>query len=316
MDDKDMSMQAGVSADGTAAGDTTAAAESAPDARYARFTGVFRCAAAVSIVFAAAASVFITLGFLKQYDNGVDHFMRGSYFLALTAACSVLSLAAAAAGGVMLRKKCSPALPLAGTTPAVFGSSLCAFMLAASAVLDVVSYIGVPVAGLSVAATAAAVLSAAYFFMAAAPLDRSNPLFGLAGLAPVVWSILSLMAVYFSDSLAMNSPHKVCLQLMYVSLMVYFVTECRFALGRITVMRWLFTGCAAILATSLVWVPRVVWAVRGETLYGYTLISTAVFAAATVYIAVRVFTSSKMCAFRPEPKPEKNKKSADGAKAS
>lgn len=294
----------------------------APDTQNQDNTAVFKdnkkkiylSLVGAALILAAAAGIFLSLAFIGQYDRTIDHFDAGSPLLIAS-----LCLVAAAFVPVivltsMFYKKVSFNCILPQPVPMIFICALCGFMQLTFAVMRLIDMFTYgSFAPLDMARCIVAIPTCAYFFLATSPSLRGKPVMTLAGFMPVVYFILSLMNIYFSNDLALNSPQKILAQVTFVSLALFFTAECRFCIDRVSLPKYLLFGASTAITLTLVWMPQIIQTASGNVVCEFSLLGTALCCSYTLYAAARILCAASI--LTPYVEPPKKKKTKDSEPA-
>lgn len=103
--------------------------------------------------------------------------------------------------------------------------------------------------------------AALYFFKTAiskAPYSRSS---AALGFAPVLWAALFLISVYFERNTLLNNTIRVYTQMSLISVMLFFLNEIRFLVGKAKPVLYCAFGNAAIIMLSVSSLPKLICAV-------------------------------------------------------
>lgn len=236
------------------------------------------------------ASLYAALRF--DYDISMHHFAVGSPWAAAAAVICVLGLLIAAAQAGIAHFTHAKSVPAPVGSAAVFAASLTGFLLLAGTLLGFMRYSDLNGGWLERIRLALMALSA-FYFLAAVPRAAKAPLSALCAifsLAPIPFAFLSVMSVYFDAEMAMNSPLKVYLLMMYLAMALFFTAEARLTLGRThTVSYILLAGLCTVLCGA---VGAATLAVSLFDTQGFSLplIECAAALAVGIFAALRLFS--------------------------
>lgn len=179
-------------------------------------------------VISAAIRILLTLTRFDAYYGVYEH---GAVLPTVYHIFLLLLLAGLCVGGVLFPPKREPdeALPLRDS--AVFLSILTGFMMAANALLSLL-YIarGMTPALLDILSIAFAVLSV-LFFLCLTRTGMKPAVLAILSIAPIGWCSVSLIRIYFDNSVMHSSPVKTFSELAMLAAMIALLAESRAHLG-------------------------------------------------------------------------------------
>lgn len=239
---------------------------------------------AVLSLLSLGAAGMLTGAVHSGYDRKLHHFASSNGFAAAAAVLCVLGVLVSLAFSLFFRQKKIAAAP-AHSSPVLFAGALVGFLLLFSFIFDIPSA-EIWMERLRLAMMA---LSAFCFLIPVLQPNSFTAARAILSLAPILYTFLSVMNVYFDSSMGMNAPLKSYYLMMYLSMALFFTAQARLALQRVkTPVYCLFAGFCVILAGA-VGIPHIVFALQG---YGLplTLRESILCAAIAVYAALSLFS--------------------------
>lgn len=272
-----------------------------------KLLGLFILTLAAALISAGARAVMTIL--CLDADYGV--YTQGSILPTLTHILTLIfCLLTGVFGLLAAREYPCPTTPSV-TSATVFTSCITAFLMAASTLLSLYNIVvaGAAADKFTILKIAASIPAVIFFFSLIKTNIKPTPALAVMSLFPTVWFAVDLIEVYFDKSLLITSPAKNFHQLALLSIMLYFLCESRFILGRpIGKLFFTMSSIAPILVfTSSI--PAMLFS--DKLMIGDTdnFITYAVELAASLFILSRSFTFLK--APGTLPKPEKEEKEDD-----
>ena len=256
---------------------------------------VYLISLAAILILSVITGIFSVLAYTFEFDASISHFQFDSVFAPVFIVCSVLSAAAALVLTAVLRRR----FTLDASVPMRAGLTFtCAF---SGAMLLIVSILGlVEISGGTGASTllllrhitgVPAGLCFLWGALADAKKTHASTGFALASFLPILWAIFSVMYYYFDSSYSLNSPLKISLMLMFVSIMLFFSHDCRLTLDRPKMDLFLFSGfCVLIFAGSVAFAGFASF-LRGGVSLRFTLPETCLYFAVWLYTLAKLATA-------------------------
>ncbi len=272
---------------------------------------------AAASVISLIGAIFMYLAFAYQFDNKIQHFDSGSIYFIISTSAIIISLILALISAICIRKKISISSPLPSPSISIFSSALTGFMFVAYGIMSLIDLSKPYDSKFEIILPIFAIISGVYFILSASSIDKKSNAYAVCGIFPVIFSAASLMSVYFDRSMELNNPNKIMLQVMYISFMLFFVAECKFALDRQTPEKYLFFSVSSVITTSLVFVPRLILILTANPNFKFDLMQTVLLASLWIYFIVRTFTSiSNFKEYVPAPIQSDAEKNIDAEKES
>lgn len=251
-------------------------------------------------VLAVAASVLYFFAYRNCYDVTFRHYETGCAFPYIY---GFMMLGVAVIFGVVALYLNRPSVEFSPEVKNrdMFGLWLCAFMFIVFALYSLfgstadataVSFKEVTAVGriCDTLLPPLALLSALSLFLAVSDRTRCTTLHAVAAFSPVLWSIGLVLKYYFDlDEMTLNDPELNLTMVALAGLVVFFLNECRFALGIATAATTVFAASVAIFLTGGITVARCVL-FRTDALVIPTPIESAVFLASVVLAVCRLIS--------------------------
>ena len=198
-----------------------------------------------------------TCALLFAFEPDIGYFSLTSPLPSIANAILLLSILWGASALIFIpRDKLSVSLP-EFSTAAVFVSALCGFLFILFALLAFYAALrgNVFFPGetyfrdlfIHYAISTSAFLSGLYFVTACKSTLIHAPWRTCLSFFPTIWALLTLAQCYFDLTHAMNNPIKIMLHLALMGIMLFFLQESRFLLGRAQPRLSLFCTYAALL---------------------------------------------------------------------
>lgn len=216
---------------------------------------IYRIALIVAVILAAVSATLISLSF-GCYDETIQHFASGAALPVIAFAVAALAAAPGIAAAVIARFSPDARLKLHESKKTTASMLYPRFTIAAGFFAYAI-YVFMASAGenkpatLTIIAAVFAFCSALYFITRAfAP--KNMVVTAAMSLFPIGWAIFSILDVYFTKALALNSPVKSMMLVAYIYMIIFFISEARFANRKQTVPFFVFASLAASAALSVI----------------------------------------------------------------
>ncbi|MBR5454014.1 MAG: hypothetical protein IKV54_08040 [Clostridia bacterium] len=244
-----------------------------------------------SAVFALAASILYIIAYHNSYDTVIRHFNIGAVLPYVFGSLMAASAIAFTVTSLLMRKKCTfeAASPKSAET---FGLWMCGLMFLIFGVLSFSAEPSANAAGLGALCTKAlaplAIVSAVPFFLRSSSY-RNGTLHAVSTFAPVLWGICIMFKYYFDlKEMPLNDPELTLTMVSISSAVIFFLCECRLALGIATPSVAAFSASAAACLTGSISVARaVLWRMDGHVIPAPTetllLLSVAILAGCRLF---------------------------------
>ncbi len=242
-------------------------------------------ALALSIVSAAIRTVLL----LGYFDTEINYYAAGTSLPVIHTVLSCAALIFFASVLLAFKKDELGSKKFHSSGIFIFSSALCGFTLALGAAF---SLIGKDAHLLEKIASYTAVFAALYFLSMFINKDGIKKFRTLFGFFVPIWGTLSLAVIYFDSYVAINDPNKIIEQMAFVSVMLFFLYECRVLLETERPRAHLFTGFTAMFFTLTASLPGIVAFSLGA-IDGKYVMYDVIFAAIFIYTCVRMFTYTK-----------------------
>lgn len=251
---------------------------------------VYKLLLGIAGLAALLAAVFLYFAQTVDYDLSIRHFARNSPYAWGFAVSVVAALTCGIAAGIGKSRAADRTAGIQINTFGIFAAAVTAFMLLASFILSIRALsTGLPI--LEVLRLVLMALSAAFFFLIAAREKKAGGAAALLSLCPLLFSLVSVLTVYFDTDYGMNAPVKICWLLTYISMTLFFTGETRGVLGR-TVPFWhTFFGVFCLTMTASVGLSQLTVALADTVGHGFSLVDSALFVCIALYAAARLFVT-------------------------
>ncbi|MHB1154752.1 MAG: hypothetical protein ACYCWE_19155 [Eubacteriales bacterium] len=205
-------------------------------------------------VLAVAATLIQTILFYSDYDEKLNLYNTGVTLPGiLYIAVFIAALFCAAAYFITKDNAQTQILPPPDRF-VVFAAILSGFQLLASVLFNLYYYMTGMYTGMTSLRTAVlitAIPAAVYFIITAMSRNPKKTVLILCGFFTIIWAALYLMCIYFDMSSPLNSPIRVLNQLSLITIMLYFIFEIRYLLGKPRPRFYLPASLLAMLFISL-----------------------------------------------------------------
>ena len=220
----------------------------------------FFFAIAITVVLATARIIFMT----RYYDVEVELYRIGAQHVGIFAAVFCLSALGMLTVGFFLKgaakkMRVFPRESLATS----FAGALCSLGFI-SALFSQFFYFfpavlkeGTPSdKGLFIASMLLCLPTAVYFFAVAASRNIKITALQYLSFFPVLWGIVYCSFVYFDSTRVLNSPERNLIQLSLITLMLYFLAESRYHLGKASPPLYIGISLLSMVVVGTVAVPN------------------------------------------------------------
>lgn len=186
-----------------------------------------------AVLLPVVSAVFLYLGMIGDYDLSIHHFSAGSVRLLLAVLCLLCAILLSVAAGWLCRAQ-KDGISAAGGAFLLFSGYVSAFMLFAllitrlqsiasphtdASLLDILQLVGMA-------------CTAAYLFLSMSEKTAHGTVYTLLSFTAIVFSLLSVLQVYFDGSYPMNAELKTWQLMMFLAEALFFTAEARVALRR------------------------------------------------------------------------------------
>ena len=251
------------------------------------------CLFAAAFILGLFGAACLYLAVLGEYNDPMGYFSQDSVFAPTAYICMAAGPIFGIVAWVLFRKQeaCDKALPAGIITK--IASIICAALIIFSAIADALNRLNAATpdfGGKVIAFIAVSVLAAVSFIMNAFSKKDSavSPMVSLLSFAPVIYCALSVLYLYFDQSVAVNSPSKFICQLTYLSFMLVFCAETGLSLGRGKLYpKYLFALCCAVAIGGAGAVSSLLVTVTGASCAAFTGVEAFVKMGLFLYACVR-----------------------------
>ena len=223
----------------------------------------------ISAALSIAASILYIIAYHNSYDTVIRHFETGAVLPYVFGAFMALGTLVFTVSSLTMRKKYT----LSDYTPKsaeTFGLWMCGLMFLVFGVLSFSAEPSADAAGIGAFCTKAlaplAIVSAAPFLLRASSSTRGSSLHAVSTFAPVLWGICIMFKYYFDlKEMPLNDPELTLTMVSISSAVIFFLFECRLAIGTATPAVAVFATSAAAFLTGSISVARsVLWRIDGH----------------------------------------------------
>lgn len=127
--------------------------------------------------------------------------------------------------------------------------------------------------------------------------SRRRNIYAIFSMIPVIWLILRLLICFFDMSDIVNTPGRRYELLLLCSMLLFFLSECRFAIGRKQSSIFFASGAASVILVGISSIPNLIltsfWILQSSVLPIYYTVEIAFM----VYIIARMHSQVKYGVF-------------------
>ena len=244
--------------------------------------------AAVVCALVAAAGMHHAL--TDNYDAAIRHFAVNAPGALVAACLSIAGILIGCAAALLIRKEKTATTPASGAFT-TFASVVTAFMMLAVFMMSVRAFSGAEILPqIKVVLTA---LAAVYFFLIPSDKMADNGILPFVSILPALYAVVSMLAVYFDKTYAMNSPVKIYDLAMYAAMALFFVAEARCALRIPRPASYAFCGIACTVMCTVNGASHFLVALHDTVGHGFSLVESAVWLCVALYALSRLFDFGK-----------------------
>ncbi|MCQ2353642.1 MAG: hypothetical protein MJ102_00900 [Clostridia bacterium] len=210
------------------------------------------------LAVALLAGVLRTAALFTSYDKGIGYFNHNNILPATVTALLIIGSLWALSAAFLIRPEELPSAPKFNTNGVFFSSIYAGFIMLADFGYKIFQFFQLRKSGeinwilekfrrlqeytsavdrsdriiavISVIGTAAALLSAIFFFVRASAKTAAKG-HVILGMFVIIRALCGIALIYFDMDIPMNNPNKIILQIALMSAMLYFLTEERFLIG-------------------------------------------------------------------------------------
>ena len=225
---------------------------------------IFRICGISALALAVIASAFYAVAYSSDYDLSLRHFIPGSVTAVVFGVFFIISIAVVSVGAVLIRKS-GKLLDKEPNQIETFALWLTTFMFLAFGVLSFMSPSNTSTAQINIGVLASkligplAIISAAAFALAASTRLRGTSWHALSSCFPILWGSCLLFKYYFDlEDMPLNDPELALTIVSISSLIIFFISESRCALGIATPSVSFFANCLAVCLGGCVSTVRII----------------------------------------------------------
>ncbi len=260
--------------------------------------GMFGAYLIFTVAAALAAAGLQLYLLLTDYDFTLGLYKSGSSLPTVLAALLVAATAVLLTLILTGRKyKMSDALPPVGRG-LTFISALTGFAMIGTVVMQLMlglkykmmfeGWKSALATGLEVCLLAFALPSALYFIVMALRRDPYQRSTAALGFFPVLWAAAHLMCVYFDASTTFNNPLRILEQAALIAVMLFFLMELRYLIGRAKPLLYLAFGMITLLLIAASSLPTFIMILLMKMDLSVDTIYDAAKLCMAMYIAARL----------------------------
>ena len=213
----------------------------------------------LTVILTIALAAVRTWMLAQFYNTDTGYFNCDNIYTTIFYLCEALCLVIALAALLALGKKIRIAQP-APSSASLFAGLFCGFLMLASVVLYFLetSLSQVFESYLLIIAIILALVSAVYFVFGTTAQKIGYTVKTILCFSVVFWAMVNLFVLYFDISLTINNPSKIAEQLALVSVMLYFLYECRFFIEKQRPAIYLAVGFISCVLLGVSVVPNII----------------------------------------------------------
>jgi len=273
---------------------------------------ILTAAVAAVIAVTLAASIFVYLAFIGDFDHKLFYFNKGSVNAVLGTVLPFIGALIAVVTGFILRKKASFTDSPSANLPTIFASIVTGILVIASAFVP-----GGVASGLTTVKPAVfmilSVLAGGYFI--ALPFIRpcietpKGSFMTSLSFAPALFAAMMLLEEYFRLGEALNSPIRIANLTMYSLLLLYFAEDIRFAIGKASPALYYLISLSALSFTGAASIPKLIVILGGAEGFSFNFMEWCVGAAMFMFVLARLSALPTILGeYKEERKPDTKKK--------
>lgn len=258
---------------------------------------LFKLTTALIVAASIAAGVFAVLAYVYEFESPIGHFIFGAVYAPTFQIISAVCAAAAIISSLYFNSKVTIIPPLPTNAAVIFTGAISGAMMIVYSIIDLVDIIGV--SGTSVMLIVRDIIGIpaglCFIFLALANPKKvfGSPAYALFSFLPVIWGAISLLFFYFDSTYALNSPVRISMQLMYVSVMLFLPHDSRFILGRNKTGSYIFTGLCTVTFTGIVAFAGFFSSLSAAHAFSFKLPECFLYLSLWGYALTRMFTASE-----------------------
>lgn len=277
------------------------------------------CLLAASLIVGLFGAACLFLGIFGEYNNELGYFNTNSLFAPVVYACLVAGPVLGIMGAVVSKSLKAPDRVLPGRML----SKVAYFLAAVSVIIGTAADIAGKVSAVNMSVGIADAFSWAMGIVAVIALiinalntdgGKVKAFVSFMDFAIVFFCVSKVLALYFDQSVAVNSPIKFICQAAYLSYMLVFTAEIGLSLGKGEMYsKYVFSLCTAIAVGGTCSVAAILATVTGVDCTSFTGIDCITKFGLFLYALLRLFLLVKMDVSKLEKTGKKAKKKDDVA---
>lgn len=277
------------------------------------------CLLAASLIIGLFGAACLFLGIFGEYNDALGYFNTNSLFAPVVYACMAAGPVLGLVGAIISKSLKAPDSVLPGKMLSKAAYFLGAFSILIGTAADVagkITNVDAAIVTTDALSWVMGAISVAALVINGLNTDggKVKAMVSLMDFATVFYCVSKVLALYFDQSVAVNSPIKFICQAAYLSYMLVFTAEAGLSLGKGEMYsKYIFTLCTAVAVGGTCSVASVIATVTGVSCASFTGIDCVAKFGLFVYALFRLFLLSKMDVTKIEkPVKEAKKKENDG----
>ncbi len=274
------------------------------------------CLLAASLIIGLFGAACLFLGIFGEYDDALGYFNTNSLFAPVVYCCMAAGPVLGLVGALVFKGLKAPDRVLPGETLSKVAYFLAAAVILIGVAADIagkVSAIGAVIVTTDVFSWVMGAISVAALIINGLNTKggKVKAIVSLMDFATVFYCVSKVLALYFDQSVAVNSPIKFICQAAYLSYMLVFTAEVGLSLGKGEMYsKYIFALCTAVVVGGTCSVASVIVTVTGVACASFTGIDAVAKFGLFLYALLRLFLLVKMDVTQKE-KPVKTSKKKD-----
>lgn len=143
----------------------------------------------------------------------------------------------------------------------------------------------------TVIAAALAALSVIYFLLAVLFKGGAPRACAVFSIALMIFLVFYALMLYFDNTNPLNAPVKICDQLAYASLAIFFVYETRISLGRPLLKAYVVSGLTAALLSAYSAIPSLIVYFANGNVISHTISESVLTLALFAFVLIRTISA-------------------------
>ena len=259
---------------------------------------LYRLCALATMIISFVSAVLICSA-ADCYDEKLQHYAAGAIIPVIGFVCAGIAVIPAIIAAIAARASSNGRDSLAESEKSdglmLYPRFLAAAFFTAEFFSLILSSISSSLSVITTAVALSAICSAVAMLVKAFP-PKNSRIVAAFSLFPIIWSIFSMLNVYFSKELALNSPHKSMMLICYIYTVFMFIAEARFANRRQKAPFFVFSSIVSMAAVALT-VPLLTASIKKAVakesgMPGMSLVSAVLLTALCIFAIFRAIDTS------------------------